>query len=137
MNLFCLTGLFPLIFLFSFSWDFPLVAAVVRDDVLYFIKIVTFLNLLFLSFTVIKHNVCMKTEMLNGIKGRGQGGINKEKKEDSIVEEQGKVTGKACITGVFRKCRKGDGKEGERRENLKSPENLPRTWLPQKICRDM
>lgn len=126
MNLFCLTRLFPLIFLFSFSWDFPLVAAVARDDVLYFIKIVMFSILLFFSFIVIKHNVCMKTEMLNGIKGRGQGGINKEKKEDSVREKQGKVTGKAFITGVFRKCSKGDEKEGERREILKSPVNLPR-----------
>lgn len=32
--------------------------------------------------------------MLNDIKGRRQGGINKEKKEDSVGKEQGKVTGK-------------------------------------------
>lgn len=103
MNLFCFTRLFPLIFLFSFSWDFPLAAAVARNDVLYFIKIVTFLNLLFFSFVVIKHNVGMKTEMLNGIKGRGQGGINKEKKEDSIGEEQGNVTGKGLYKGSLQK----------------------------------
>lgn len=85
------------------------------------------LNLLFSSFIVIKHNVFIKTEMLNDIKGRGQGGVNKEKKRGQCREGERESDWRRHLQQEsIENVRRGDGKEGKRRENLKSPENSPR-----------
>lgn len=51
--------------------------------------------------------------MLNDMKGRGQGGINKEKKEDSVGKEQGKVSGKGLYNWNLQKTlRERMGRKG-------------------------